>query len=200
MSKLSIDRFFRINSENFEVIRDGEVSHELEGMKNREEEGKQRRFIGFRPNVDVQRGDWVRSKQTGDKFFIYETEGTTGLRGEQFQTKALFKTEAEYEREEEKTEGPVFQVDRSPGSVIGTQEQAEITNINNWGEIHELIDANVEGEEKEELKQFISDLEEKLENGEVGQGDFKKYADIIAKHGWLSGPISQMIMTWLVGG
>lgn len=84
---------FELGGEEFEVRR-GESVFRAGGVLNREKSGA--KYIGFRPNTDVQPGDWLTGAVSGDQYYVRDV-GNIVIRGQVWQIKAYYETEREHE-------------------------------------------------------------------------------------------------------
>lgn len=90
-------------------------------------------------------------------------------------------------------------VQNADNSIIGTQGTAILNQNITWQQINTEIESNA-NEDEEDLKYMVSYIQENLENDDpLKKGAFEKFSDLISKHGWISGPISAMILKYLTG-
>lgn len=92
-----------------------------------------------------------------------------------------------------------FHIGTVYGSNIGTQGNATIENTFNFEIVDRLIEENG-GEDKEELRQMISEIRELFEDSEkIKKGSLSSYSEKLEKHSWITGAVAQMALGFLSG-
>jgi len=80
------------------------------------------------------------------------------------------------------------------GSVIGTHNTAELTNSFDFRAIEQRIEEEG-GEDKEELKQALAQVERLLERGEyLDRGALSQFSGAMEKHSWFTGSVMQALL------
>lgn len=99
----------------------------------------------------------------------------------------------------EKTSSMQFNIGTIYGSNIGTQGNAHIDNVFNFDKIDQMIEERG-GEEKEELHNMINEIRELFEDSEkVKKGSLSRFSELMEKHSWITGAVSQMGLGFLTG-
>ncbi len=182
---------FRNQMIDFDIYRNSALINTVKGLKNTEK-GTNRKFIGFFPDVDIQIGDVVKTPNTNISYSIIDVDTSTYM-GEIYQLKAYYQTAPV-----EPKQAPItFNVNGSPNSIFGTQTSAIINNPSfNISDFDNLIEVHG-GNDKKELCQLSSQLQELLEKDDFHKSKLSKFSDLIAKHSWLPTAIAQIISTYL---
>ncbi len=80
------------------------------------------------------------------------------------------------------------------GSVIGTHNTAELTNSFDFRSIEERIEREG-GEDKEELKRALAQVERLLERGEyLDRGALSQFSGAMERHSWFTGAVMQALL------
>lgn len=182
---------FRNQMIDFDIYRNAALINTVKGLKNTEK-GTNRKFIGFFPDVDIQIGDVVKTPNTNISYSIIDVDTSTYM-GEIYQLKAYYQTAPV-----ETKQAPItFNVTGSPNSIFGTQASAIINNpYFNISDFDNLIETHG-GNDKKELYQLSSQLQELLEKDDFHKSKLSKFSDLIAKHSWLPTAIAQIISAYL---
>ena len=89
------------------------------------------------------------------------------------------------------------------GSVIGTHNKAELTNHFDFRSIEQRIEREG-GEDKEELKRALAQVERLLERGEyLDRGALSQFSGAMERHSWFTGAVAQALIgfaTQALGG
>lgn len=92
-----------------------------------------------------------------------------------------------------------FNILNAHNSIIGTQNNASLTNNFNFSQLEKEIEQKG-GEDKEELKRMIEEIRELFEDSEkVKKGSLSKFSEIMQRHSWITGAISKMSLDFLIG-
>lgn len=84
--------------------------------------------------------------------------------------------------------GPVNQ------SIIGTQNQAELTNYINLDEVRDRIEREG-GEDKEELHNALAQVERIIERGEyIDRGMLSRFSGVMERHSWFTGSVMNALL------
>lgn len=94
-----------------------------------------------------------------------------------------------------------FNITSATGSIIGTQENATISNSYNLDELEKIIDHKVSDiNDKQQLQDLIKSLKAITENNiPVQKGTLARFGDILAKHAWITGAIAKSLIGWMTG-
>lgn len=80
------------------------------------------------------------------------------------------------------------------GSVIGTHNTAELTNSFDFRAIEQRIEEEG-GEDKEELRRALAQVERLLERGEyLDRGALSQFSGAMEKHSWFTGSVMQALL------
>lgn len=89
------------------------------------------------------------------------------------------------------------------GSVIGTHNTAELTNNFDFRSIEQRIEREG-GEDKEELKRALEQVERLLERGQyLDRGALSQFSGAMERHSWFTGAVAQALVgfaTQAMGG
>lgn len=89
------------------------------------------------------------------------------------------------------------------GSVVGTHNTAELTNTFDSRSIEQRIEEEG-GEDKEELRRALAQVERLLERGEyLERGALSQFSGTMEKHSWFTGAVAQGLVgfaTQMMGG
>jgi hypothetical protein len=87
-------------------------------------------------------------------------------------------------------------------SIIGTQDRAKLTNNFDFRSIKQRIDRDG-GEDKEELRQALAQVERLLERGAyLDRGALSRFSETMQRHEWFTGSVMQALLglaTQIVG-
>ena len=107
-------------------------------------------------------------------------------------TKGIDKVEG---NEEQVASGSSF-VFNAPGqgSIIGTNNTAELTNTFDFRSLEQQIEREG-GEDKEELRAALIEVRQLLEQGEsLKRGMLSRYSGVMEKHSWFTGSVMQALL------
>lgn len=173
---------------DFEIYRNSQLISTSEGLKN-SYEGK--RFIEFFPEVDVKIGDVL--KNSNIDYYVVDVDTQT-WQGEVSAIKAYYQTTPIVEHQANNT---IYNIGNASNSIIGNQQSAIINNPNfSISDFDNLIET-CGGNNKKELYQLSSQLQELLEKDDFHKSKLSKFSDLIAKHSWLPTAIAQIISAYL---
>lgn len=174
----------------YSIERNGKIISQSKGLINTEQStGK--RYIGFYPDSDIQRGDFATSP-FGNKFYISGCEVVT-FTGKPHQLKCYIMSETELEQQQ--SQAPTFHIENAYGSVIGTQANVVLNYNESIQNAKEQISSS-NSPDKEDLQQIISLLEMVVNNQvPVQKGLFSKFSDIMERNSWITGTISSAILS-----
>jgi len=80
------------------------------------------------------------------------------------------------------------------GSVIGTHNSAELTNTFDFRAIEQRIEEEG-GEDKEELKRALAQVQRLLERGDyLDRGALAQFSGAMEKHSWFTGSVMQALL------
>jgi len=134
-----LDVAMEMAGEDFELNRNEIKVAEIKGIRNTDKSSK-RKYIGFYPGTDIQPGDWLTGKKSGDELCVIDRE-TDVIYGKPYQVKAFYKTKVEYERDKQ-SQPPTFSIENVTGSIIGNQQYASINIVNDLQEVRKLIETH----------------------------------------------------------
>lgn len=195
---LTIDGALDLAGEPFVIERGGEKQAETDGQRRKKE-----RRIDFRPNTDIQPGDWVVAKLSGNRFYIYETDVYVVQR-RPFSKQAYYRTEAEYESSESTplSSAPVvFNIfgDNYASNIASPRAQINQPTFT-FGNLYEEIERRGDGD-SEALTEMVRNIENSLERKEdLSHSWLIKYSELLDRHSWITGPIAQLLMLYLMTG
>jgi hypothetical protein len=79
-------------------------------------------------------------------------------------------------------------------SIIGTQNRAELTNNFDFRSIEPQIEREG-GEDKEELKRALAQVERLIERGEyLDRGALAQFSGAMERHSWFTGSVMQALL------
>lgn len=194
---MGLETFMKMGGEVFTVIRNGKNVGEFEGLRNTEKSSK-RKYIAFYPDSDIQSGDFIIGKLSKDEYYIKDISSDI-VHQKVLQIKGYYETKIQHEEGNKNEPNSIYNIDKVYGSIIGNQNNATINNSYNLEEIRHLIDKNGE-EDKSELNEMINTLEAITKNNiPVQKGTLERFSELLAKHSWITGPIAQSILGWVIG-
>lgn len=174
----------------FEVYRNDVFVFKTKGLKNTEK-NTNRCYVGFYPFTQIEVGDVLVS--FGIKYYIVDIDTQT-WQGQISQIKAYYQTTLPTSNTSNST---IFNISNAQNSIIGNQQSAIVNNssfsLENLKELIELYGNN----DKQQLYELTSSLEELLKKDEFHKSKLSKFGDLIAKHAWLPTAIAQIIAGYL---
>lgn len=193
---MNINNAMRSVGEVFSVERGNEMFR-AEGIKVHDD-----REILFKPGTDVRPGDWLRA-DSGRRFYVHDTDVQMAHR-RPFALRALYRTEAEQQAAQEtaRPQSTTFNIfGPSYGSVIGSQQHAQVLQPTfTFGDLERDID-RLGGEDAEDLKAMVQELRSTLESQDsLSRGKLLEYSDLLNRHGWITGPIAQLLLVYAMSG
>jgi len=194
---VDLRQFMKKGGEYFTVIREGKKIGEIEGIRNTEQSSK-RKYVGFYPQSEIKPGDWIKGNLSNDEYYIVDTDSDI-INSKVFQIKGYYETKAQHERRSENEATSIYNIGNAYGSIIGSQQVPTINNSYNLEEIRDLI-KQYGNEDKEELNEMIDTIKAITENNiPVQKGTLGHFSELLAKHSWITGPIAQSIIGWIMG-
>lgn len=179
-------------AENFTINRNDVPVGIFEGLRN---SSKGKRFIQFFPDADVRPGDWIFAEASNENFYVDDVATSMGFGKEMFSKNAFYLTESQYEKESKRTSPITFQIGDVKNSIIGTQQNATLTNNFSDNQIKEYIDQNC-GADKELMNEMLAMVNTMIEhNIPVQKGSFARFSEAASKHGWLLGAVTTKLLT-----
>ncbi len=190
---MRLNEFMEQNGENFSILRNNEVVAVVDGMRN-SSNGK--KMIQFFPGTDIQPEDVVISELTSEEFYIDDVTTSRGFdQNEIFSKNAFYLTKVEYFRRNNQNPAITFNIGDVQNSIIGTQQQATLTNNFSDKQIIDMIDKNC-GDDKELMLELLNTVNAILENNiPVQKGTFSRFSETSSKYGWLLGAVTQKLLT-----
>jgi hypothetical protein len=191
----------QINShgETFEVERDGVVSR-VKGIKTRT---KGEKVIYFMPDTEVQRGEWLQAVKSGNRYYVDDTDVLVE-RNRPLALQAFYRTQAEYEAAQTSSapHAPIFNIfGDTCGSVVGTQETAQVLHPTfTFGDLEQEIERRG-GEDTEALKEMVREIHTTLRHQEsLSRGRLSEWSELMNRHGWITGAIAQLLLVYATTG
>jgi hypothetical protein len=100
-----------------------------------------------------------------------------------------------------------FNVQNAYGSIFGTQQNAEMSNVSfDFSTVEaelERAEAEIErrgGRDESELRALVAEVRAAHENGEpLDKGHFAKYLGVIQRNGWIAAPIAGTLLSIVTG-
>lgn len=201
---MDLDEFMADSGEDFRLERGGEL-FVVEGIKIRSSKD-----IRFRPGTDVRAGDWLKD-DSGRHFYVHDTDVQRGFERQPFALIASYQTEAEYEAAQAQRQASApnvyFNVQNAYGSIFGTQQHAEMSNVSfDFSTVEAELDRAEEeigrrgGPDEAELKELIAKVRALHENGEpLDEGRLAKFLGVIQRNGWIAGPVAGTLLSVATG-
>ncbi|KYG95676.1 hypothetical protein ABEW24_23800 [Paenibacillus jamilae] len=179
-------------AEKFKIIRNELTIGTLEGYRNTSD-GK--RFIHFFPNADIQPEDWVFSESTNEKFYIDDVIVSKDIDdNSNFSKDAYYLTESQHKKQSNSSSSVTFHISDVQNSIIGSQQNATLTNNFSDKQITDYIDKNC-GPDKELMTEMLSMVNAVIENNvPVQKGTFSRFSETASKYGWLLGAVTTKLL------
>lgn len=193
---VNISDFMDVASETLRVER-GDEMFTVEGIRSHD-----KREVKFKPGTDVRPGDWLKA-DSGKRFYVCETDVRMFER-RPFALLASYQTETEYEAAQfpPQPQAPTFNIlGDSYGSVIGTQQNAQVLQPTfTFGDLEQEIDRRG-GEDTEALQEMVSEIRATLESQDnLNRGWLLRWSELINRHQWITGAIAQLLLVYAVSG
>lgn len=186
----TFDSFLQSHGVEYKIYRQNQFVATAKGLPNEDDNGKE--YIGFKPGTDIEKGDLIINS-VNEKFYILKKQ-TDFEYGKPFQIAAYTIPESEYQNQPQQKNNIVFNVSGVQNSIIGTQQNATITNGYSIEDLTNLID-NHNTEDKELLKEIIALLEDATSNKKtMKKGFLSKFSDVMSKNEWITAPIATFIL------
>ena len=123
---------------------------------------------------------FIKSQSDGFNFFTLTTEGIDEVEGRN--------------RPPEPSVSNVFNIEYAQGSVIGTHNNAELTNTFDSRSIEQRIEREG-GEDKEELTRALARVERLIERGDyLDRGALSEFSGAMERHSWFTGAVAQALV------
>jgi hypothetical protein len=178
-------------SETFKIIRDELPIGILEGLRN---SNKGKRFIQFFPDADIQPEDWIWAESTNERFYVDDVTVSMGFGNEPFSKEAYYSTESQHKKQTSRPSPVTFHINDVQNSIIGTQQNATLTNNFSDQQIKDYIDKNC-GADKELMNEMLNMVNAIIEsNIPVQKGTFARFSEAASKHGWLLGAVTTKLL------
>ncbi len=189
-------RFLNTHGVDVSIERNGVKIQTIRALFNSEKD-THKKYCGFLPGTDIRPNDWILKVETGERFYVADTESQS-FQGKLQQIKAFYKTETEYAKSQQDVQQPIFNIQNAYGSVIGTGNAATINYNSSIENIKSAVEAT-DSPDKEELKQIVSLLEMVVNNQvPASKGLFSKFADVMERNSWITGSIAGSVLSWLL--
>lgn len=175
---------------DFQLYRNSNLIDTFKGLKNIEN-GSNKRYINFFPQVDIQIGDILLNSNI--KYYVIDIDTQT-WNGQIASIKAYYQTTPPSNNYESST---VYNINNPSNSIIGNQHSAIINNsnfsIDDFKQLIELYGDN----NKQQLYELTSQLNEVLKKDDFHKSKLSKFSDLIAQHSWVALSIAQIIAGYL---
>lgn len=176
-----LERIFELSGENFVWIRDGVELETIVGLRNKDR-FTEKQYIAVYPDLDIQRGDLLKSLETGIEYWVnlFEYEVCDGL----------------------KFQGQAFHVSAEEWDVIRQQmeeETAQTTGPNLEDNLNYLraltrIKSPEAGQKFEILFDILAKI---LGQPGIDWGFLRDFVPLLDANPWLEQAISEVIMQWM---
>ncbi|NMP11388.1 hypothetical protein [Paenibacillus polymyxa] len=194
-----LKRFMKLSGEKFNIIRNHQIVGTAEGLRNNEN-NTQKKYIGFDPNTDIKPQDIIIGGVSNDEFYIEDVQSHI-YKGSVLQRKAYCMTKNQFERmqHEKQLNAASFHIENAHNSIIGNQQTVSMTNTFNISQVEKEIEQRG-GEDKEELKKMMAEIQEMFEDSEkMKKGSLSKFSEMMQKHSWITSSIAKMGLDFLMG-
>lgn len=195
--KIDIFSDFKDFLERFTIKRNGIVIAELDGLKSSD---NRKKHFDFPFSTDIQRGDCVESVKSHIEYYIYDIDTQT-MEGDIVSIMAFYQTKSEFESSQRQstTASNTYHIGNAYGSIIGSQSTATISNSCNLDELKTYVEQNIK-EDKEQINELIETIKAiTCNNIPMQKGTLSRFGDLLAKHSWLTGPLTQLLINWFAG-
>lgn len=192
---MPFEHFFNTHGVDVSIERNGTVLQTIKGLFNSTKD-EHRKYCGFLPGTDVKPNDWIIKVETGERFYVLDTESQS-FNGKLSCIDAYYQTAVEYKNSNKNSQQSVFNIQNAYGSVIGNGNTATINYNNSIQDIKKAI-AESESTDKEELKQIVSLLEMVVNNQvPASKGLFSRFSEVMERNSWITGSIAGALLSWL---
>lgn len=160
----------------------------VKGLKN---SYKGVKILQFYPDTNLQVGDVLVFIETGEKFYLTDIQSMLwGKRVDHLN--ATYETESEHKKADSKEIATnVYNIQNANQSVIGTNAIGNFSY--NFSDLETLIAEKAQN--PQDFNAFLAVLQNSLENGQCPRGVMQRFADMLSKHSWLTGPIAQLLLS-----
>ena len=188
--------FLRMQGVNVTIERNGAEIATVKGLFNKTVD-THRKFCSFLPGTDIKPFDWIIKVDTGERFFVEDTESKS-FQGKIDRFDAFYITATEHANKKTTAQGSTFNIQNAYGSIFGDHNTATINYQNSVDDIKHTIETS-NSPDKEELKKIV-DLLEMVVNNQVpaSKGLFSKFADVMERNSWITGSIASSLISWLL--
>lgn len=183
--------FLNMNGITFSIERNGTCISSQVGLPQHDKTHKA--YVGFSVGTDVQENDWLVNSEN-ERFLVIDKQ-TEYVRSKPFCIKAFTVTENEYKNKLKSQKlQPTFNINEVHNSIVGTQNNATLTNGYSIDDIAKLIESH-NSDDKEILKEMISVLKEATSNQKpIQKGILAKFSDTLQRNEWIAAPIATFIL------
>ncbi len=193
---MRLNEFMNLGGEVFAVER-GDEMFRAKGIRTHD-----KREILFEPSTDVRPGDWLEA-DSGHRFYVRDTDVQVADQ-QPFARRVSYQTAIEHQTAQESVQpqATTFNIfGPSYGSVIGNPQHAQILQPTfTFGDLERSID-RFGGEDTEDLKAMVQELRITLESQDsLSRGKLLEYSDLLNRHGWITGPIAQLLLVYAISG
>ena len=181
-----LDDSMRLAGEDFEIVR-GNESRLLKGIKQYKK-ASNRRYVQFYPGTDIQVGDLIRRKLSGDEWLAVEIDPHV-ISGSVFSVNAYYETKQEQQKQIPTSVNYNF---HSSSNIIAGSQTNAVMNIN-IGEIETEIKKHG-GADKEELLEMMEAIKQTFEQqSALPKNSLARFSDALERHSWITSSLVQLI-------
>lgn len=193
---VNFDEAYELGGEIFSVVREGRNLFDVRGVMDRRD-----RLVTLPPDAtEVQAGDWLTSRHSGQEFRVTEVDVPPQFRGMAI-IKAHYETKLDYE---DRISGhPAGGTNISGGNFYGSnlnwgeQRDVEVAGSFDFRSIELEIDRRG-GEDAEELKAALDEVRNLIESGQpLKEGVLAKFSKSIRDNAWFSTHVGKQIVDWM---
>lgn len=187
-----VEETIRESGQDFEIRGVNGLSR-ARGIKNGDD-----RTVLFPSEVRMRAGDWIVD-ELGTEYMVEDVtrlsdEGRPLALQVHYKTKAQHEAEQRASRPSDSGVSNVFNIEYAPGSVIGTHNNAELTNTFDFRAIEQRIELEG-GDDKEELRRALARVERLIERGGyVDRGALSEFSGAMERHSWFTGAVAQALI------
>ncbi|PHB61723.1 hypothetical protein [Bacillus wiedmannii] len=190
--KSALNRFIKNYGNTFSVLRNNEISHQVDGLLQSDKESNEPPYIHLLPESDVIDGDILVMNSTQEEYFIDQSV-VNSFRNQPTERKAFYLTKKQLNESKQVQPNVTYNINNAHNSIIGSQTNATINLGIDFDELKSIINAS-DSIDKEELLELIGSLEQ---TDEIEKGKFARFAEVLQKNSWVSAPLGQALIKCL---
>ncbi|NLW91659.1 MAG: hypothetical protein GXY34_08680 [Syntrophomonadaceae bacterium] len=176
-----LERIFELSGEKFAWFRNGVELEIIDGLRNKDRL-TEKQYIAVYPHLEIQRGDMLKSLETGTEYWIYLYDFEIA-EGEKFQGQAFHVSAEEWDIIRQQIE-----------EEISTESRPSLEDYIGYLQALTRIQAPEAGQEFDIL---FSILEKTLGQTGIEWGILKDFVSLFDANPWLEEAVSNIIMKWL---